>query len=207
MEVYTKYYNDKTSHRCLKWVPSLGQNTIKATFKRTYDLQVTTLQAVVLLQFNDLAPEEYIKFPELVERLNVDEDICKRILHSLCCAKHRVLTKEPMSKKIDKTDKFKVNESFSSNLRKVRIPMASLEDSHNPKRVEEDRSIAIEAAVVRIMKARKTMEHALLLSEVMQQLSFFKPDPRFIKRRIEHLIDREYLERDTESPNTYKYLA
>jgi cullin 1 len=34
---------------------------------------------------------------------------------------------------------------------KIRIPMASLEDSHNMKRGEEDRSIAIEAAIVRIV--------------------------------------------------------
>jgi hypothetical protein len=40
----------------------------------------------------------------------------------------------------------------SCPMRKIRIPMALLEESHNPKRVEEDRSIAIEAAIVRIMK-------------------------------------------------------
>jgi hypothetical protein len=28
-----------------------------------------------------------------------------------------------------------------------------------------------------------------------------------IKKRIEALIDREYLERDTENSNTYRYLA
>lgn len=39
-------------------------------------------------------------------------------------------------------------------MRKIRIPMPLLEESHNPKRVEEDRSIAIEAAIVRIMKVR-----------------------------------------------------
>lgn len=42
--------------------------------------------------------------------------------------------------------------TLSCPMRKIRIPMASLEESHNLKRVEEDRSIAIEAAIVRIMK-------------------------------------------------------
>jgi cullin 1 len=37
-------------------------------------------------------------------------------------------------------------------MRKIRIPMASLEESHNTKRVEEDRTYQIEAAIVRIMK-------------------------------------------------------
>ena len=43
---------------------------------------------------------------------------------------------------------------LSSPMRKIRIPMASLEESHNVKRVEEDRTIAIEAAIVRIMKVK-----------------------------------------------------
>lgn len=42
-------------------------------------------------------------------------------------------------------------------MNKVRIPMPSLEDSANNKRVEEDRSVAIEAAVVRIMKVRRCL--------------------------------------------------
>ena len=53
---------------------------------------------------------------------------------------------------ISYTDSFSFNEQFISPMRKLRIPMASLEDSHNLKRVEEDRSIVIEAAIVRIMK-------------------------------------------------------
>ena len=67
--------------------------------------------------------------------------------------------------------------------------------------------MAIEAAVVRIMKARKQLSHQQLTAEVLSQLAFFKPNPKIIKRRIEALIDREYLERDPDVPNTYKYLA
>ncbi|KAE9208405.1 hypothetical protein PF004_g16772, partial [Phytophthora fragariae] len=70
-----------------------------------------------------------------------------------------------------------------------------------------DRSIAIEAAIVRIMKARKTLQHQQLISEVLSQLAFFKPNLKVIKRRIEALIDREYLERDPDQANTYRYLA
>ena len=85
--------------------------------------------------------------------------------------------------------------------------MASLDDTNVAKRVEEDRTAAIEASVVRIMKARKVLAHQQLIAEVLAQLSFFKPEARTIKRRIEALIDREYLERDPDSPNTYRYLA
>lgn len=81
--------------------------------------------------------------------------------------------------------------------------MASLDSSFNTKRVEEDRSIAIEAAIVRIMKARKTLQHQQLLSEVLAQLAFFNPNPRVIKKRIEALIDREYLERSADNPHVY----
>jgi cullin 1 len=76
------------------------------------------------------------------------------------------------------SDKFKFNEKFTCPMRKIRVPMASLDETHNPKRVEEDRSIAIEAAIVRIMKARKTLPHQQLLAEVLAQLAFFRPNPK-----------------------------
>lgn len=44
--------------------------------------------------------------------------------------------------------------------------------------------------------------------EVVQQVSrMFQPDMREIKRCIDSLVSREYLERDKENPNTFKYLA
>ena len=49
---------------------------------------------------------------------------------------------------------------------------------------------------------------AQLIMEVVQQLSrMFQPDFRLIKKRIEDLISRDYLERDADAQNTYRYLA
>jgi cullin 3 len=55
----------------------------------------------------------------------------------------------------------------------------------------------MEACIVRIMKARRTLRYSPLVNEVIEQLqSRFRPSPGHIKKRIESLIDREFLERD-----------
>ncbi len=65
----------------------------------------------------------------------------------------------------------------------------------------------MEAAIVRVMKSRKQMEHTELMQEVLQVLQGFKPAPKQIKERIENLIERDFLERDSEISSLYKYVA
>ena len=74
----------------------------------------------------------------------------------------------------------------------------------------------------RIMKMRKTLSHNLLLTELYNQLKFPVKPPGFIqifsileitflfsdlKKRIESLIDRDYVERDKDNSNQYNYVA
>ena len=69
-------------------------------------------------------------------------------------------------------------------------------------------ALQIEAAIVRIMKARRVLDHNSVVAEVSQQLSSrFVPNPTVIKKRIESLIEREFLERDATDRKLYKYLA
>ena len=72
--------------------------------------------------------------------------------------------------------------------------------------VLQDRQYQIDAAVVRVMKTRKSLSHKLLVAEVLQQLRF-PLAASDLKKRIESLIEREYLERDAGSKDLYNYLA
>jgi cullin 3 len=83
------------------------------------------------------------------------------------------------------------------------------ERKETEKKNDDSRGFAIEAAVVRIMKSRKELPHAQLLQQTIEVLtSQFKPDVNMIKKRIESLIEREYLERMDEAPvPSYRYLA
>jgi cullin 3 len=77
-----------------------------------------------------------------------------------------------------------------------------------PSSVEEERRLILDAAIVRIMKARKTLSHNPLLEEVTRQVSNrFNPQPAAVKSRIESLIEREYLKRDENDQRKYIYMA
>lgn len=201
IKVFKDWHDKRHAQRKLSWVFSLGNATVRANFgKKTYDLIVTTLQAVALDALNG---GKTMKYVELKEVLNLEENVLKPLMHSLSCGKYKVVSKTPSNKQIKNTDSFTANPKFSCNMRKVRIPMASLDASHNSKKVEEDRNHAIEASIVRTMKARKTLKHQQLQAEVLSQLAFFKPNPRVIKKRIESLIEREYLERSADDNQVY----
>lgn len=82
------------------------------------------------------------------------------------------------------------------------------EKQETRQRVEEDRKPQIEAAIVRIMKSRRVLDHNNIVAEVTKQLqSRFLPNPVVIKKRIESLIEREFLERDKTDRKLYRYLA
>ena len=58
-------------------------------------------------------------------------------------------------------------------------------------------------------RQRKELTHQKLITEVIQQLTArFLPDINMVKKRIESLIEREYLERKEDSDRpAYTYLA
>ncbi|CAL5027835.1 unnamed protein product [Urochloa decumbens] len=73
--------------------------------------------------------------------------------------------------------------------------------------VKINRDPQIDAAIGRIMKKRKRMNHVDLVSSVIEQVQeFFQPDHADIKRRIENLIEQDLIERNRKNPQMYRYV-
>merc|ERR1712045_937941 len=208
-DIFNKFYQGKYSGRKLQWQASLGHCVLRANFKSGQkELQVSLFQALCLLQFNN-TDEQTLE--EMMEATNIEDGEMRRTLQSLACGKARVLTKIPKGKDINDGDKFIFNKDFTTALFKIKINQIQLKETNDEQkateeRVFQDRQYQIDAAIVRIMKMRKTLSHNLLLTELYNQLKF-PVKPPDLKKRIESLIDRDYMERDKDNSQQYNYVA
>ncbi|KAL5996036.1 Cullin-1 [Asimina triloba] len=204
VEVFKEFYQTKTKHRKLTWIYSLGTCNINGKFEpKTMELIVTTYQASALLLFN---ASDRLSYQEIMTQLNLTDDDVVRLLHSLSCAKYKILNKEPNTKTISPTDYFEFNSKFTDKMRRIKIPLPPVDEKKKViEDVDKDRRYAIDASIVRIMKSRKVLGHQQLVMECVEQLGrMFKPDFKAIKKRIEDLITRDYLERDKDNPNLFR---
>lgn len=210
---FKEFYQDAHSGRKLSWQTGMGTAEIRATFgKKKHEISCSTHQMVVLMLLND---SDSLSFKDISSASGIPEAELGRVMQSMTLVKGKnVLKKIPDTKEINPDDVFTVNDSFTSKLYKIKIGTSTavkeneMEQIETREKVEEDRRPQIEAAIVRLMKSRKVLQHNDVITEVTRQLSYrFNPPPAAIKRRIESLIEREYIERDSSDRNLYRYIA
>lgn len=181
------------------------------TGKKT--LIVTEFQALVLLLFNGDDGIE-LDVETIAQKTGIEEGEVKRVLQALAMGKveQRVLRRcKKGEKDIVKGEKFSFNTKFKNNNHKIKIYEVRLVETvqENEKinaLIENDRKHQLDAIIVRCMKTRKTMIHSELMAEVIRQAKY-DPENSAIKKRIETLIEREYMERSETAKNAYNYLA
>jgi len=206
-DIFKQFYLNSHNGRRLTWQTSMGTADLRATFSsRTYELTVSTYQMCILELFNKA---NVLNFKSIQTATNIPPVDLKKNLFALTFGKYRILLKDTKTKEIEVTDKFAFNKNFKSKMVKIKIGAVDPNVEKEIRvRVDEDRRVQIEAAIVRIMKARREMEHSNLVAETTAQLSSrFFVQPAAIKKRIECLIEREYLERSKTNRKMYKYLA
>ncbi|MED6138689.1 Cullin-1 [Stylosanthes scabra] len=169
VEVFKEFYQTKTKHRKLTWIYSLGTCNISGKFEpKTMELIVTTYQASALLLFNS---SDRLSYSEIMTQLNLSDDDVIRLLHSLSCAKYKILNKEPSTKTISSTDYFEFNAKFTDKMRRIKIPLPPVDEKKKViEDVDKDRRYAIDASIVRIMKSRKVLNYQQLVMECVEQL-------------------------------------
>lgn len=107
-----------------------------------------------------------------------------------------------------------VNADYKSSLFRNKIPVMvskgkrDEEGSRVQEKVEDFRRYEIEAAIIKVMKARRTVDYQTLQQETVKLLMLkFNPDAVQIKVRIEQLIVRGFIERDENDKRIFKYIA
>ncbi|KAJ7069869.1 Cullin [Mycena amicta] len=199
---FSKYYQMKHSGRKLTWLWNYSKNELRTNYlNQKYILMTSSYQMAVLLQYNR---NDTLSLAELEAATSITKDILSQVLGLLVKAK--VLINE-------ESEQYDLNPNFKS--KKIRVNLnqpikaeMKADTTDVLKTVDEDRKYVIQATIVRIMKARKTMKNQPLIQEVISQVTQrFAPKIPDIKKAIDTLLEKEYIERVDGTRDTFAYVA
>ncbi|KAH6660403.1 Cullin family protein [Truncatella angustata] len=200
LDRFGAYYKQKHDGRKLTWLWQLCKGEVRTGYckssKTPFTFQVSVYQMAILLMFNEKDEHSY---EDIASITALTPEALDGALGILCKAK--VLNQKPAGSKPGPDHTFYLNYDFKSKKIRVNLNVGTKteqkqEEAETNKTIEEDRKLVLQSAIVRIMKARKQMKHNQLVSETINQIkSRFVPKVADIKKCIEILLDKEYLER------------
>ncbi|CAG0916301.1 unnamed protein product [Notodromas monacha] len=150
-------------------------------------------------------------FQDIMLGTEMQEHNISHTLEVLMNPMHPILLKQPPSKIIGPTDTFIINNNFYSEAFKIPIHKVLL---LSPQKItvkkathyQIDRAQSLDAAVVRIAKSSQKIFHETLVGEVKKQLlPWFVPTNGEIKRSLESLIEREFINRVPENKSVQRF--
>ncbi|QSS59474.1 Cullin [Histoplasma capsulatum] len=199
-ERFKNFYFDKHSGRKLTWLWNLCKGEIRANYikntKVPYTFQVSTYQMGILLLFNE---SDTLSFSDIEKGTALAPEVLEPNLGILVKAK--VVIPSPEDGKPCPGTSYALNYNFKAKKIKINLNISvkseqkhETDDTH--KTIDEDRKLLLQSAIVRIMKSRKKLKHVQLVQEVIQQVKArFPPKVPDIKKNIEALMEKEYIER------------
>ncbi|KAL7076378.1 hypothetical protein ACQ4LE_004487 [Meloidogyne hapla] len=229
IEDFKRYYSGKYTGRKLNWVLQMSRGEVISTigtFANKYTFICNTQQISLLMLFNE---RNIYKQSDFENILKLPTDQLIPALHSLLkvglllnvggnnsvVAKKSNIDEMDLQQNKNDNKEYQLNNGFTNKKLKVDLIRAMVsakeqkkDNEEVQKGVDEDRKIVIQAAIVRIMKMRKTLKHQQLVGEVLNQLTArFQPKVPLVKKCIDMLIEKEYLKRGENERDTYEYLA
>lgn len=208
LDNFSRYLSSdpKNHKKKIVWQHALSSCTLRAHLNEdTKEFDVSLHQCLVMLQFVDEKKRPFMTFEELQLATGISEKELQMSLNSLMTPKVKLIIKEE--------DKYRFNWAFSSKLRRVKVPPAARggDDIMLPHKaiqetLERDRNMEIQAVIIRIMKARKTVGHQELVMEVLDKTkSRGILEVSQVKKNISKLITDDFISR--QGRDVYEYVA
>lgn len=170
-DLFQNFYIKSHPKKLLKWSYLSSMAEIEGKMEsRNYLFVVNCIQAVILLQFNEFRENE-VNLNLICSRVGIDSDKeLKTYLLPLITSKLLLKCEGNES-----GDFIKLNKKFSFNSMRVKITSNPRNDEIIKKeKIEDDRSWAIEATIVRIMKSTQRLHHNDLVKRILDQMEHFK---------------------------------
>ncbi|KAG0368158.1 Cullin-2 [Gamsiella multidivaricata] len=206
---FTTYYDNRHSGRKLSWFWHWCRADVRVNYlDKRYELSLSLYQFAVLAVFN--SGDSY-KVSEIRDQTKLIEFELIRVVKSLVDANLLIL--EDGGSNVTLSTVLKLNMAFSNKRTKLKISGGLQADTPQEttatlKAVDEDRRLCIQASIVRIMKSRRVLSHMQLVQEVIEQCKTrFSPNVPMIKKCIEQLLDKQYIERAENSLDRYVYVT
>lgn len=202
-----KYYHINYPGRTVQWAYENSKVELNAVFPhKKYKIICNTIQACVLLLFNDknILFNNFILFNTILKLLNIEnkndlENNIKPLLNSSLLIK--------LNDENNNNDKFILNKNFGDENEIIKVEMPIKKENYVRKEyIEEDRSMAIDGMIVKILKSKKKMEFNEVINYILTNLERFRVKVESIKKRINSLIERELIGRDKNDANILTYI-
>jgi len=227
LQLFEQFYKKQCGGRSVQWLPMFSHGAIRAVFTpsnpKPYELAVSHWQLLFLLLFNedktDGTPVDvpYSLFRGRCE--GIDEQTLQKSLLPLVKQKI-VIVVDP---NVDQGQwVYRLNGAVSLPNRKLNLILAQgvgtgpappaeapqKDETTGLPQVQQERKFAVQAAIVRILKSRRALKYQDLLSEVRTVLTGrFQPTVQDVKVNLETLLEKEFIERSPDDPNTFLYFA
>lgn len=217
--IYKRYetsYNNNNGNKKIRPIYSEGSVKAVVTYPsgKRYDVTFTTPQAFIVEMIKSgINTRESIMSNLKVDQTKYKSDFLSQIQSFLACKKKS----EPTflledSSSVDKNKRvISFNMNYINPRNKFSIPIPTVK--HKVAQTVSDdlkqqRWHQMDAAIVRVMKIRGVLHINQLQASVVDLLArFFAPTPSDIKKRIDDLIERDYLSRDDNDNSTFHYVA
>jgi hypothetical protein len=229
LAAFGEWYSGALHHgsRVIKWVLSLARadlvysHSARQTF---YLVRATAPQSALCMLFNS---GSMYSIEELVSILGCGRRIVEACVASLSSSAFPLMER-------DAGGAVRLNAAFTSPRVKIACPPMKMDGLDRPKEerrdsaedeeeaeeakrtrdgVVQDRTYAVDACLVRLMKRRKRAPLVEVVGDVVAEMSKqgggYTPEIRLIKRQIESLMEREYFarEQNPDSGDLLVYLA